>query len=49
MARMLKMCAAYNRQYGAQYLAVMPTNLFSDRPWGLSNNPKTAVFARISG
>jgi len=24
----LKMCAAYNRQYGTDYLAVMPTNLY---------------------
>jgi GDP-L-fucose synthase len=24
----IKLCAAYNRQYGANYLSVMPTNLF---------------------
>jgi GDP-L-fucose synthase len=24
----IEMCAAYNRQYGTQYLAVMPTNLY---------------------
>jgi GDP-L-fucose synthase len=24
----IEMCSAYNRQYGAQYLAVMPTNLY---------------------
>ena len=24
----IKMCEAYNRQYGTRYLAVMPTNLY---------------------
>jgi len=24
----IKMCQSYNRQYGTQYMAVMPTNLY---------------------
>jgi nucleoside-diphosphate-sugar epimerase len=24
----IKLCAAYNKQYGANYLSVMPTNLY---------------------
>ena len=27
----LKMCEAFNRQYGANYIAVMPTNLYGPR------------------
>ena len=43
----IKMCAAYNRQYGTDYLAVMPTNLYGpgDR-YDLQNGHVAAALLR---
>ena len=39
----IEMCWSYNRQYGTQYLAVMPTNLYGPGDnYDLQNSPRAA-------
>ena len=41
----LKMCEAYNRQYGTQFVAVMPTNLYGP---GITFIPKIRMYCLLS-
>ena len=41
----IEMCWAYNRQYGTEFLAAMPTNLFGPNDnYDLKNSPRYRRF-----